>query len=202
MPLPYWLADAGGQGVQIWSAFHGFSQLEARWKTAGAQAVMDTSNVKVFMPGLADTKTLERACTLAGQAAYREHGEERHSRHPVLTEDMIRMLPMGWALLLRGNHRPVIVHLAKGWKDRQYRQAKRAGTAVARLAPLPPAAMPLKMPDDLAGIVGELEQVSAEVPEPVARLRAVAVAVDGRERAEVLAWPAQRSYPWDDGGVA
>jgi type IV secretory pathway TraG/TraD family ATPase VirD4 len=145
VPLPQWLADAGGQGVQIWSAFHGLSQLEARWQPAGAQAVMDTSNVKVLMPGLDDTRTLERARTLAGRAAFVEHGEDRHSRHDVLTEDMIRMLPAGWALLLRGNHKPVIARLAKGWRDREYRRAKRTRTAVARLTPLPHTHAPLRL---------------------------------------------------------
>jgi len=210
VPLPQWLADAGGQGVQIWSAFHGFSQLEARWKTAGAQAVMDTSNVKVLMPGIADAKTLARASKLAGQAAFREHGEDRHSRHDVLTEDMIRMLPLGWALLLRGNHRPVIARLAKGWRDHEYRRAKRAGTAVARMVPVPPAHAPLRvlhddLPDiatDLGGMAGEAS--AAEAPEPVARLRAVPATGDDRETAEVTApaGPERRSYPWDGGDAA
>lgn len=210
VPLPHWLADAGGQGVQVWSAFHGFSQLENRWKAAGAQAVMDTSNVKVLMPGLADTKTLERASKLAGQAAFREHGEERHSRHDVLTEDMIRMLPLGWALLLRGNHRPVIIHLVKGWRDREYRKARRAGTAVARLVPLP-AAHPLlrALPGSQSASVGEPDDLVAETgrsgsPEPAARLRPVAVADNGQETTEAIApaVPAERSYPWDSGGAA
>ncbi len=200
VPLPYWLADAGGQGVQIWSAFHGFSQLEARWRSAGAQAVMDTSNVKVLMPGLADTKMMERASTLAGQAAYREHGEERHSRHPVLTEDMIRMLPVGWALVLRGNHRPVIVRLARGWQHRQYRRARRGGTAIAHLASLPAALTPLpSLPDDLADFERSFD---AEAPEPVAQLRPVPAASSGAETAEVVAWPGRQSYPWDGGDAA
>jgi hypothetical protein len=48
--LPYSLADSGGQGVSVWTAFHGRAQLVSRWKESGAQTVMDTSNVRVFMP--------------------------------------------------------------------------------------------------------------------------------------------------------
>lgn len=125
VPLPGWLADAGGQGVSIWSCFHGVAQLRARWKEHGAQTILDTSNVKVFMPGLADPDTLEHASRLAGQAAYLEHGEEKHSRHDVLTPDMIRQLPAGWALAQRGNHAPVLFRVAKGWQDRTYRRTRR-----------------------------------------------------------------------------
>jgi hypothetical protein len=199
VPLPYWLADAGGQGVQVWAAFHGFAQLEARWKAAGAQAVMDTTNVKVLMPGLADTKTLERASTLAGQAAYREHGEERHSRHPVMTEDMIRMLPAGWALLLRGNHRPVIVRLARGWEHRPYRRARRNGTAIAALVPPGRAAL-AALPDDISDLAAVLD-AAPDAPEPVARLRSVGQAADGCELADVLAMPDRHAYPWDGGAA-
>jgi type IV secretory pathway TraG/TraD family ATPase VirD4 len=202
VPLPQWLADAGGQGVQIWSAFHGLSQLEARWQAAGAQAVMDTSNVKVLMPGLDDTRTLERARRLAGQAAFREHGEERHSRHDVLTEDMIRMLPVGWALLLRGNHRPVIARLAKGWRDREYRRAKRAGTAVAQLTPLTATHALLRvLHDDQQDIPAELDDAAAvtEAAEPVSWLRPLATNGDGPA---ANGSETRQSYPWDGGDAA
>ena len=198
MPLPQWLADAGGQGVQVWSAFHGLSQLEGRWDAAGAQAVMDTSNVKVLMPGLDDTRTLERARKLAGQAAFREHGEERHSRHDVLTEDMIRMLPAGWALLLRGNHRPVIARLAKGWRDREYRRAKRAGTAIARLTPLASHALLRVLPGnqpDIAAMPDGAAASTAGATEPITWLRPLP---NGRDAKTAP----RQSYPWDGGDAA
>jgi hypothetical protein len=205
VPLPLWLADAGGQGVQVWSAFHGFSQLEARWRKAGAQAVMDTSNVKVLMPGLSDTQTLDRASTLAGQAAYREHGEERHTRHPVMTQDMIRMLPTGWALILRGNHRPVIIRLARGWEDRGYRRARRAGMALAVLGRQGPAdLMPLpELALDEPGLADDLDAAAVVVErEPVARLRPVRSVPDGSQVVEVMGVPERQSYPWDGGDAA
>jgi hypothetical protein len=198
VPLPQWLADAGGQGVQVWSAFHGLSQLEARWQAAGAQAVMDTSNVKVLMPGLDDTRTLERARRLAGQAAFREHGEERHSRHDVLTEDMIRMLPVGWALLLRGNHRPVIARLAKGWRDREYRRARRAGTAIARLTPLAHSHAPLRVvgdQPDTAAVLNGAAASTAGATEPITWLRPLP---NGNGPKTTPRQP----YPWDGGDAA
>jgi type IV secretion system protein VirD4 len=47
-PLPQWLADSGGQGVQVISASHGVAQLRERWGTAGAQIVLDTSSAKIL----------------------------------------------------------------------------------------------------------------------------------------------------------
>ena len=66
----------------------------------------------------------------------REHGEDRHTRHPVMAPDMIRQLPAGYALVIRGGYAPVIAKLPMGWKDRAYRRARRAGQAIAALIPV------------------------------------------------------------------
>ena len=54
-----------------------------------------------------------------------------------MTADMIRQLPDGHALVLRGSLSPVIARLAVAWKDRAYKAARRAGTAVAHLPAAP-----------------------------------------------------------------
>ena len=48
---------------------------------------------------------------------------------------MIRQLPAGHALVIRGGHTPVIARLGAAWKDPAYRRARRRGAAVARLTP-------------------------------------------------------------------
>ncbi len=127
VPLPGWLADSGGQGICIWTAFHGLAQMRARWQHAGAQTVIDTCNVKVVMPGLADADTIGDLSRLCGQVAWgRERGGWR-GWHDVLSADMIRRLPAGFPLLIRGSHAPVIVSVARGWKYREYRRLRRAG---------------------------------------------------------------------------
>jgi hypothetical protein len=73
------------------------------------------------------------AADLCGQAALKEYGEEWHSRHDVMTPDMIRQLPAGHALIVRGGYAPVVARLGAAWKDPIYRQARRAGTAIASL---------------------------------------------------------------------
>ena len=130
VPLPAWLADSGGQGVSIWTAFHGYAQLRARWKDPGAQTVLDTSNVKVVMPGLADADTLGHLSKLCGQFGRgRTRSDDGISWHDVLTMDMIRRLPAGFSLLIRGGCSPVIVAIAKGWRYRPYRALRRRGLA-------------------------------------------------------------------------
>jgi hypothetical protein len=60
-----------------------------------------------------------------------------------MTPDMVRQLPTGHGLVIRGSHAPVIARLAVAWKDPAYKAARRAGRAIAQLAPAPePAAQP------------------------------------------------------------
>jgi type IV secretion system protein VirD4 len=153
VPLPHWLADSGGKGIQIMPVVHGEAQLRTRWGKDGAQVVLDTCGVKVWLPGITDTATLKMAGELCGQAAFTERvhqrtrdgarSERRRVWHDVMTPDMVRQLPAGHGLVIRGSHAPVIARLAVAWKDPVYKAARRAGTATARLAPAPgPAALP------------------------------------------------------------
>ncbi|HJZ26891.1 MAG TPA: TraM recognition domain-containing protein, partial [Streptosporangiaceae bacterium] len=63
VPLPFWLADSGGKGIQVCAIVHGEAQLAERWGDHGRQVVLDTSSVKVFLPGITDTTTLQMAST-------------------------------------------------------------------------------------------------------------------------------------------
>ena len=47
--------------------------------------------MKVFLPGITDTTTLDAASKLCGTAAFTEHGKDHTSRHEVATADMIRL---------------------------------------------------------------------------------------------------------------
>jgi hypothetical protein len=117
---------------------HGEAQLVGRWQDHGRQVVMDTSSVKVFLPGITDTRTLESASLLCGQASWRVHGQEHPSRHDVATPDMIRQLPAGFALVIRGDCAPVIARLPRAWNNGAYRRAQRH--------PAAPAPAPRSMP--------------------------------------------------------
>ena len=142
VPLPSWLSDSGGKGIQVVAVVHGEAQLAGRWGDHGRQVVLDTSSVKVFLPGITDTTTLQAASTLCGQASWKIRGQEHASRHDVATPDMIRQLPAGFALVIRGGCAPVIARLPRAWKNPAYRRARRHGRTVTDpAAGLPPAAV-------------------------------------------------------------
>jgi type IV secretory pathway TraG/TraD family ATPase VirD4 len=131
VPLPHWLSDSGGKGIQVCAVVHGEAQLAGRWADHGRQVVMDTSSVKVFLPGITDTRTLEAASLLCGQASWKVHGQEHPSFHDVATPDMIRQLPAGFALVIRGDCAPVIARLPRAWRNPAYRRARRRHPAVS-----------------------------------------------------------------------
>jgi type IV secretory pathway TraG/TraD family ATPase VirD4 len=183
VPLPSWLADSGGKGITIAAVGHGIAQFASRYNDHGARVIQDTCGVTVMLPGITDPATLEHASKLCGQAAYVEHGQEHHSRHDVMTPDMIRALPPWRALIIRaGCASPVVAKLARAWRAREYKRARRQGWAVARIAAAP------------AGVVPEIARAqSARGLPPVARLRPVP---DVPDVAEVLPAEPAAAYPW------
>jgi type IV secretion system protein VirD4 len=131
VPLPAWLSDSGGKGIQVIAVAHGEAQLAGRWGDHGRQVVLDTSSVKLFLPGITDTTTLQTASTLCGQASWKLRGQDHTSRHEVATPDMIRQLPAGFALIIRGGCAPVIARLPRAWNNPAYRRARRDSPAQA-----------------------------------------------------------------------
>jgi type IV secretory pathway TraG/TraD family ATPase VirD4 len=134
VPLPHWLSDSGGKGIQVCAVVHGEAQLAGRWGQHGRQVVLDTSSVKVFLPGITDVTTLQAASTLCGQASWKVHGQDHATRHDVATPDMIRQLPAGFALIIRGGCAPAIARLPRAWRNPAYRRARRFGPGPADLA--------------------------------------------------------------------
>ena len=113
LPLPSMLADAGGRGIQVMPVVHGAAQLRSRWGRDGARTILDTTSVKVFLPGISDPEMLELGSKLADTLVARERGQQYESRHPVMTEAMISRLPArrdgtGYAFILRDGLTPVI----------------------------------------------------------------------------------------------
>jgi type IV secretion system protein VirD4 len=156
VPLPFWLSDSGGKGIQVVAVVHGQAQLTSRWGEHGRQVVLDTSSVKVFLPGITDVTTLQAASTLCGQASWKVRGQDHATRHDVATPDMIRQLPAGFALVIRGGFAPVIARLPRAWKNPAYLRARRDNDVP--LAAFPTGAPPraprfvpeLTIPDHLA----------------------------------------------------
>jgi hypothetical protein len=138
VPLPAWLSDSGGKGIQVVAVVHGEAQLAGRWGDHGRQVVLDTSSVKAFLPGITDTTTLEAASTLCGDASWKTRGQDHRDRQPVATPDMIRQLPAGTALVIRGGNAPVIARLPRAWNNHAYRRARRRARIQAPAVPPTP----------------------------------------------------------------
>ena len=85
--------------------------------------------MKVFLPGITDVSTLQAASTLCGQASWKVRGQDHATRHDVATPDMIRQLPAGFALVIRGGCAPVIARLPRAWRNPAYRRARRQAPA-------------------------------------------------------------------------
>jgi type IV secretion system protein VirD4 len=146
VPLPSWLSDSGGKGIQVVAVVHGEAQLAGRWDDHGRQVVWDTSSVKVFLPGITDTSTLEAASVLCGQASWKVRGQDHRSHFGIATPDMIRQLPAGFALVIRGGYAPVIARLPRAWNNPAYRRARHRG--IARPGqPYPRSAQPEPEPE-------------------------------------------------------
>ncbi len=200
VPLPFWLADSGGQGVSVAYTCHGEAQLVQRWKTAGAQTVLNTTNVRVIVPGLADADTLSSLSKLLGQHGLRDG--ERNVQADVMDIAMIRRMPKQFALLIRGAQAPVIVKLAMGWKARPYRKLKRhdrhewelaqAARASAVQAGAVPAAVVQPVPEPVPEPVPALAGASREwSPSDV-----IAAQVNGSGNGHAPPPPDDDASPW------
>jgi hypothetical protein len=134
--IPNFMADSGGRGIQMAIISHGVGQLHQRWGEQGAQIISDTAGCKVFLPGITDTALLKAASDLCGQTAFREKDQQHLTRHNICDPAMLRELPDGHALLVRGGRAPVLAKLPRAWTNRAYKRARREGRAVYR-APAP-----------------------------------------------------------------
>ena len=137
VPVPSWLADSGGKGIQIITVAHGDAQLRLRWGSEGARIIADTSGAKIWLPGISDPEALDTASMLCGTAAMRERGDTWTTRQPIMTPEMIRQLPATRALIIRGGYSPVIARLRMAWNDPLYRHARQRRQTAASIGPAP-----------------------------------------------------------------
>jgi hypothetical protein len=143
---------------------------------------MDTSDMKLFLPGITDDKTLEMASKVIGKVSYKQRGQEHTNEYDVIEPGMIRAMHDRLGLCIRGNRAPVLVHLPRIIRDPAYLLAKQASHDVALVADVA-----LERAQQLLDAVPapELVDASATVPGPAAP------ATNGSGNGHKLA------YPWD-----
>ena len=117
VPLPSWLSDSGGKGIQVIAVVHGEAQLAGRWGDHGRQVVLDTSSVKVFLPGITDTTHAAggRHAVRAGVVEDPRPGPRQppRRRDPGHDPPAARRVRPGHPRRLRPGHRPAAPRLAQ-----------------------------------------------------------------------------------------
>jgi hypothetical protein len=139
VPLPLWLADSGGSGIQVVPVVHSTGQLEEKYGPAGLTTVMSTTGVKIFLGGNHHVRTLTDVSELCGTLPRGEQYE-----NPVAPVNFVTRLPRRWALVINDDLAPVVVRIRPFWK----RTAVRLGRA-----PALPVLQPVKAQVQMPGLV-------------------------------------------------
>lgn len=138
VPLDRWCADSAGRGIVIHHAGQGWSQYIARWGEHAAQTIWTTANVKLFLNGISDPKTLHDASILAGKHPnvtedITTGSDGKRTKRlsvgqdvPTMNEGDIRMLREWTALLIYRNMLPTVVKITPVWKRPAVRKLARA----------------------------------------------------------------------------
>jgi type IV secretion system protein VirD4 len=120
VPLPLWLADSGGSGIQVVPVVHSTGQLEEKFGPAGLNTVMSTTGVKIFLGGNHHVRTLTDVSELCGTLP---RGEQY--QNPVAPLNFVTRLPRRWALVINDDLAPVVVQIRPFWKRTGYRLGRR-----------------------------------------------------------------------------
>ncbi|MEO6087010.1 MAG: TraM recognition domain-containing protein, partial [Umezawaea sp.] len=127
VPLAQWAADARGYGMYITAVTQSFDQLRERWGSIGAGSIMGLFS-KIILGGIQNVSDLQYLSTLVGPRQVEvvstgesssRHGRSRSTnRSPrdeiIMPPHEIRMLPRGYALVIMGEGRAVVVRYRKG----------------------------------------------------------------------------------------
>ena len=143
VPLPLWLADSGGSGIQVVFVVHSTGQLEDKFGKAGLDTVMSTTGLKILFGGNHHAQTLQDLSTLGGT---RPHGEARLD--PAIPVNFVTRLPRRCALVINDDLSPAVVRIRPFWK----RTAHRLGRIPA-LPVLQPVKAQVQMPELVGAVV-------------------------------------------------
>src|SRR5262249_56297870 len=116
-----------GMGIQIFVVTHGVAQLRKRYGKDGAQIIVDTSAVKMVMPGVTDDELLNAISTMCGPIYYGNNDMGHRNQYNLMDSGMIRQLPPGRALIVRQGLAPVIAKTPRIWDGPIYKAANRHG---------------------------------------------------------------------------
>ena len=136
--LPSLMSEGGGSGITTVAVLQSLAQARAQWGRDHAEAIWDSSIVKLVLGGnsnaddlqdisrtIGDHTTTERSRSWQA-GAYDSSISESERDRAILEPSMIRRLPFGRALLLLRSARPIITTMTD-WKHRPDGEALERG---------------------------------------------------------------------------
>ena len=130
------MSTGGGNGITTVAVVQSLEQLRAQFGDRTAQAIWDSTNVKVIFGGSSSVDDLRDVSQLIGDRDVSESSTTSHDgggrsvsksarQRPVLDPAMIRSIPMGYALVLPRSAKPIMLTL-KPWTKRKDARKLRA----------------------------------------------------------------------------
>lgn len=141
VPLPTWVADAGGRGIHIAWSVQTPSQLRERWGDQGAETILNATNALMVFGGLKAKRDLEEVSAWCGTRhelvpdpdGPDGQGRAKFERVPVCPPDRVRVIPAWHALLVHRTTPATVVRIWPGW----------ARPDVKTAGPLPGSGLPV-----------------------------------------------------------
>lgn len=137
--LPTLMAEGGGTGITTLPVLQSLAQAREKWGENNANALWDSSIVKILLGGGSNSRDLQDLSALIGERdertdsvttdAYGAHSSQRSIRRvPILPPDVLRTLPFGTGVVMLRSARPIITTL-RPWTSRSDAEQLRADRA-------------------------------------------------------------------------
>lgn len=155
--LPSLMAEGGGTGITTMPVLQSLAQARTKWSDNAANAIWDSSIVKIVLGGASNSRDLQDLSTLIGErdeatdaTTVGDRGSRSSQRSirrvATMPPDTIRTLPFGTGLILLRAAPPVIAKL-RMWTNRADAAQLRANrNEIEGLLRVPPRAVPTETP--------------------------------------------------------
>lgn len=126
--LPVLMAEGGGTGITTLPVLQSLAQAREKWGENNANALWESSIVKVILGGASNSRDLQDLSALIGERdettdsvttdAYGAHSNQRSIRRiPIMPPEVLRTLPFGTGVVMLRSARPIIATL-RPWTAR------------------------------------------------------------------------------------
>lgn len=127
--LPVLMAEGGGTGITTLPVLQSLAQAREKWGANNANALWDSSIVKIILGGASNSRDLQDLSALIGERdettdsvttdAYGAHSNQRSIRRiPIMPPEVLRTLPFGTGVVMLRAARPIITSL-RPWTARE-----------------------------------------------------------------------------------